>query len=227
MVDYYEEKLYAERLKFCYDIAPPRAQQYLQAEIDYVRQFLKPTDQLLELGCGYGRILEQLAPHVASAVGIDTSVDSIKLAREQLHHLSNCQFHEMDAINLSFPDRSFDIVLCLQNGISAFHVDPLALMKEAIRVTRPGGTIFFSSYAKAFWNDRLEWFRLQAKHGLLGEIDENATGDGVIVCEDGFRATTFTADQFQALANRCEVKAQITEVDHSSVFCMIYVPKRG
>ena len=49
-------------------------------------------------------------------------------------------------------------------------------LAAAVDVTRPGGRVLFSSYAEAFWDHRLAWFRLQAREGLLGEIDEAATG---------------------------------------------------
>jgi 2-polyprenyl-6-hydroxyphenyl methylase/3-demethylubiquinone-9 3-methyltransferase len=68
---------------------------------------------------------------------------------------------------------------------------------------------------------RLAWFVLQVKAGLVGEIDRGRTGDGRIVCTDGFTATTFTARQFEALAGEIGVDARIVEVDSSSVFCEI------
>jgi 2-polyprenyl-6-hydroxyphenyl methylase/3-demethylubiquinone-9 3-methyltransferase len=124
---------------------------------------------------------------------------------------------------MTFDDDAFDLAICIQNGISAFAVDQRSLMSEAVRVTRPGGKALFSSYSPRFWEARLEWFRLQAAHGLLGEIDEEATGDGVIVCTDGFRATTIDSDAFMALASACRLRPEITEVDESSVFCEIGV----
>jgi SAM-dependent methyltransferase len=127
----------------------------------------------------------------------------------------------MDAIALGFRDGVFDVVLCVQNGISAFHVDQPALIAESLRVTRPGGRVLFSSYSDEFWRERLEWFRLQSEHGLLGAIDWNATADGVIVCRDGFKAATVSPGEFLHLASRLNVRARIKEVDQSSIFCEI------
>ena len=59
---------------------------------------------------------------------------------------------------------------------------------------------------------------------LLGEIDEEATGNGVIVCKDGFRATTFSPDDFLALAANLGLAVEVFEVDESSVFCEIIRP---
>jgi 2-polyprenyl-6-hydroxyphenyl methylase/3-demethylubiquinone-9 3-methyltransferase len=69
----------------------------------------------------------------------------------------------------------------------------------------------------------MEWFRIQAEHGLLGEIDYDTTGSGVIVCKDGFRAETVGTDEFLSLARGADVNFRITEVDGSSLFCVISV----
>jgi len=125
----------------------------------------------------------------------------------------------MDAIALDFPDDTFDITLCIQNGISAFRVDPEALIREALRVTRKGGLLLFSSYSDKFWNDRLHWFHIQSKEGLIGEIDDDLTKNGIIVCRDGFRAVTCSGSEFLELASKFNIAAKIHEVDASTVFC--------
>lgn len=223
MNGYYSERLSAERLRRCYEIAPPRVRQYLDAEIRYVADRVQPSNAVLELGCGYGRVLKELASGGRMLVGIDTSYASLQLARDYLRERSDCRLVLMDAAALGFRDRVFDVVVCIQNGISAFKVDRRALVAESIRVTRPGGRVLLSSYSDKFWDDRLEWFRLQAEHGLLGEIDWEATGDGVIVCRDGFKATTIRRDDFVSLMSTFDIQWRIREVDESSLFCEIAV----
>jgi 2-polyprenyl-6-hydroxyphenyl methylase/3-demethylubiquinone-9 3-methyltransferase len=223
MCGYYTENLSGERLRRCYEIAPPRVRRYLEAEITFARQHIKPSDSVLELGCGYGRVLRSLIGHARLVVGIDTSAESLRLAGELLGDDPAVRLDEMDAIDLGFPDGAFDVVFCIQNGICAFGVDQRRLLREAIRVTRPGGTVLVSTYSQRFWAERLDWFRRQADHGFIGPIDEQATGDGVIVCTDGFRAGTVGPDELTALASDCGVVGQVTEVDGSSIFCVIPV----
>ena len=221
---YYEDKLSAERLRRCYEVAPPRTRQYLAAEIQHVLGKIGPADTVLELGCGYGRVLADLAARAAVVVGIDNSPSSIELARELLGGTANCRLAVMDAAALGLPDAAFDLVICIQNGISAFKVNQRDLLCESLRVTKPGGRVLVSSYAAAFWNARLEWFERQAEHGLIGEIDRQRTGDGVIVCRDGFKATTVGPEEFRALASSLGVEPMIEEVDGSSLFCEIRAP---
>lgn len=219
--DYYSKKLSAEKLKEVYDIAPERIIQYLNAEIEFVKKYLKPGDKVLELGSGYGRVLKELSNLGCQLSGIDNCEDSIKLAKSYLSGLDNINLSVMNAVELKFSENYFDLLLCIQNGISSFHVDQSDLIKEALRVTKPGGQILFSSYSHKFWDERLNWFQLQAKNGLLGEIDMKKTGNGIIVCKDGFTASTITEQRFRTLLDLLEKSYQLIEVDNSSIFCVI------
>jgi 2-polyprenyl-6-hydroxyphenyl methylase/3-demethylubiquinone-9 3-methyltransferase len=219
MQGYYTDKLSADRLKKCYEIAPARVKQYFDAEINYVLQKIKSDDIVIELGCGYGRLLPSLAAKAKTIIGIDTSLPSIEMGKKMLEEFSNIFLMQMDAVKLGFEDNIFDVVLCIQNGISAFHVNQADLIHECIRITKPGGIALFSSYSEKFWEHRLKWFQLQAEAGLLGEIDYDKTKNGIIVCKDGFAASTVTPEHFIDLTSNIEnISVNITEVDESSVF---------
>lgn len=224
MSRYYAEKLSGERLQRCYEVAPARVRQYLEAEIVHVLGRLTRTGAVLELGCGYGRIARRLAELATRVVGVDTAPESLELARRLWRSTGRCEFLLMDAIDLRFPDNSFDAVVCLQNGICAFRVDQVRLLEEALRVTREGGIVLLSSYSDKFWPHRLAWFEAQAAEGLVGRIDRSASQDGVIVCEDGFRSGRLTPDEFRSLCSTVGVNAQVCEVDGSSVFCEVTKP---
>jgi len=219
--DYYQEKLAADKLKRCYEIAPRRIKQYLEAEIQYVLKKINAKALVMELGCGYGRVLARLAEHAGFTVGIDTSFASLSLCKVTMKDFSNYALFNMNAICTGFCSASFDTVVCIQNGISAFHVDQKELIRESIRLIKPGGMILCSSYADKFWSERLNWFQIQADAGLLGAIDLKATRDGVIVSKDGFTARTVRAHDFKKLTSGFDVDLTITEVDGSSVFCEI------
>lgn len=221
MSEYYLRKLSATRLKQAYEIAFPRITQYLDAELNHVPENIRPGDSIIELGCGYGRILPKLAAKAGWLIGIDTSAATLELAKETIKTIPNCSLFRMDAARLGFQDRAFDCVVCIQNGISAFHVDKQVLISESVRVTRPGGNVLFSSYSDKFWKHRLEWFERQSEAGLLGEIDYENTKDGVIVCKDGFTATTVRGEDFLSLTARLNASVRIVEVDESSLFCEI------
>lgn len=223
MEGYYARKLSGVRLRRCYEIASPRVRRYLEAEVRFLLGKVEPRSQVLELGCGYGRVLHALAGKAASTVGIDTAYESLLLAREVMAGARGWHLAQMDAVELGLPGGGFDLVACVQNGLEAFRVDQRTLIREAVRVSRPGGRVLVSTYSPRFWEPRLEWFRAQAAAGLLGAVDEEATGDGIIVCKDGFWAGATSPEALLSLAFDLGLSATVTEVDASSLFCEIRV----
>ncbi len=179
------------------------------------------NDIVLDLGCGYGRVAVRLTEKAIKVIGIDISEDNIQLAKEYAEIYGKCEFYNMDAKKNDFPDNYFDTTICVQNGISAFKVEQSDLLKESIRVTKNGGTILYSSYLEEFWDYRLEWFQIQSEQKLIGEIDYTLTKNGFIVCKDGFRAITFSEQDFIDLTSKFIIQAEIFEVDNSSIFCKI------
>lgn len=220
-MDYYSKNLNTNKLQKCYEVAPLRIQQLLKEEINFIKKRLSINDVVLDLGCGYGRVAIELIGECKKVIGIDISPDNIELANNLYNNVKNLQFYKMNAIKLDFPAGMFDVTICIQNGISAFKEDPHLLLTEALRVTKRGGTVLFSSYSDKIWEDRLHWFQIQADEELLGKIDYEQTKNGIIVCQDGFTATTYSENDFLNLASKCNVNADIYEVDDSTIFCEI------
>ena len=95
---------------------------------------------MLEVGVGTGISLDAYPPYV-KVVGIDPSADmlahAIKKTRD--NGWGHIDVRQGDALNLEFPDNSFD-------WVTTFHVmtvvpDPLRMMQEMLRVCKPGGKI--------------------------------------------------------------------------------------
>ena len=222
MGNYYAESLNSQKLFQVYNTAIPRIRQYLEAEIDFVRRHLTGREQVLEVGAGYGRIVRALAPSCAGILGMDISPDSVILGREYLKDFPNADMVEMDVHHMHF-DQSFDVTLCLQNALSAMRADD-QVIQNILGLLSPGGTAFFSTYSANFWAWRIAWFQEQADKGLLGELDLEKTKDGVIVCKDGFRATTQTPEEYEAIGRASGLPYEVTEVDGSSLFLVIRKP---
>lgn len=221
MADYYSKHLSGSRLQEVYEIASPRIRQYLDAELRHVTDLVKGRDKVLDLGCGYGRVLKEMAPHVGRMVGCDVSRSTLAYARSFLQAVENYDLVRMTADRTGFRENSFDGVVCVQNGISAFGVNPTSLVAEAVRVSREGGLIVFSGYSPRIWEVRLEWFRAQSRAGLVGQIDERLSRGGTIVCKDGFRSTTVTGPDFSTLFRKAGQRARILEIDESSIFAEV------
>jgi 2-polyprenyl-6-hydroxyphenyl methylase/3-demethylubiquinone-9 3-methyltransferase len=218
--NYYSGKLNAVRLLEVYQTGIERVRQYLQAEIDFVTAKLSGRERVLELGAGYGRIMREVSPFAARVLGLDISEDSVLFGKEYLRDNPNCKLEIADAHLIEYRSE-FDVVLCLQNGLSAIKGDPINLVTRGIRALVAGGSAFFSTYSANFWGPRLEWFMEQADKGLLGEIDWERTGKGRIVCRDGFSATTFSVEDLEKMGQTTGLPYLVEEVDGSSLFLVI------
>ena len=97
--------------------------------------------RLLDIGTGTGRLLELLAPRVASGLGVDASRAMLALARARLARaeLGHCTVRLADMYRLPLQDGGFDAVV-LQMVLH--HAEaPAAVLAEAARVLRPGGRL--------------------------------------------------------------------------------------
>ncbi len=104
-----------------------------------VMQPLVRDKDVLELGCGTGLILERLDALARSAHGVDLSPGMIRRAHERGLDVSLAS-----VTALPFADESFDVV-CSFKVLA--HVPDLGLaLREAARVTRPGGHVVVELY---------------------------------------------------------------------------------
>ncbi len=218
--NYYAGKLNAGKLQQVYETDIPRVRQYLEAEIEFVARTLDGSEKVLEIGAGYGRIIKRLAPFARSVTGIDISEDNVRFGKDYLQDAPNCRLLVMDAHGMEF-EGEFDVVCCLQNGLSAIKGDPQNLVGRSVKALAPGGRAYFSTYSGRFWEHRLKWFQEQARKGLLGEIDMEKTKDGRIVCKDGFTATTFSPGELEGLGRASGCAWIVKEVDDSSLFLIL------
>lgn len=94
---------------------------------------------LLEIGCGSGSLLNMLADRVSKALGVDVSGNMIKIAAEQNKSHPHIRFGKIKDHHLP-PEinASVDIVISM---LSWRYVDWLPLLKEIMRVIKPGGKL--------------------------------------------------------------------------------------
>jgi len=224
MSNYYADTLNAHNLFRVYDTKIPRIKQYLSAEIDFVRNKLSRTDKVLEVAAGYGRIMRELAPYCLTITGIDISEENVAFSKDYLNDCKNSQMLVMDAKNIQL-HKKFDVILCLQNTLSAMRASAEDI-DSILSLLEPDGTAYISTYSQFFWDWRIKWFEEQASKACLGEIDYEKTKDGVIVCKDGFRATTQSEEELVSIGERSGLSYEIVEVDKSSVFLILRLKNR-
>src|SRR4051794_14531266 len=77
---------------------------------------VKPTDRVLDLGCGSGWSTRLVAKrfHPKKIVGIDISDEMVRRAAEQSKGIANIEFLHAAAEKIPLPDRSIDKIFSIE-----------------------------------------------------------------------------------------------------------------
>ena len=136
--------------------SPPRRKDFLKAKVDFVHEMVRwgrldrlpAGTTLLDVGCGIGGSSRILArDYNFDVTGVTISPQQVKRAQELTPANVSARFQVDDALALSFPDASFDIVWSVEAGP---HMPDKALFaQELLRVLKPGGMLVVAD-----WNQR-------------------------------------------------------------------------
>ena len=128
---------------------------------------------VLDLGCGIGRITRAMAPIVRSVTGVDISTRMLERARERCAGFANVRLRESSGLDLhGLSTASFDVALAVdtfpylvQSAISLAETH----VAEASRLLRPSGelVVLQFSYRGDAQEDASDMARFAAAHGFL------------------------------------------------------------
>jgi MPBQ/MSBQ methyltransferase len=135
---------------------------FVQAKYDFIDEMMTfggidatthSKAKVLDVGCGFGGT----SRYLAKKLGSDAHVTGITLSPKQVQRgtelaveqgvADNTRFTVMDALQMDFPDNSFDIVWACESG--EHMPDKKAYISEMMRVLKPGGT-----FVMACWSQR-------------------------------------------------------------------------
>jgi demethylmenaquinone methyltransferase/2-methoxy-6-polyprenyl-1,4-benzoquinol methylase len=97
---------------------------------------LDSGDRVLDVGCGTGFATEGLLGYTDDVWGLDQSAHQLEKAFAKFGKRGDVKFHRGDAERLPFADDSFDAYW--SSGSIEYWPDPVAALREARRVTKPG-----------------------------------------------------------------------------------------
>jgi ubiquinone/menaquinone biosynthesis C-methylase UbiE len=102
---------------------------YQQVEIEKARR-------VLEVGCGTGAVLADLASTAPFRVGLDINSELLQLATR---NITRAELSQGDGYALPYRDGCFDITLC--HFLLLWLDNPIQVLREMVRVARPGGAV--------------------------------------------------------------------------------------
>lgn len=150
------EFYWGEHIHLGYYGLPPHRKDFLTAKADFVHEMVRwggldklpPGTSVLDVGCGIGGSSRILAQDYQFAVtGITISPQQVERARTLTPEGVSAKFAVDDAMALSFPDASFDVVWSIEAG--PHMPDKAVFAKELLRVLKPGGVLVVAD-----WNQR-------------------------------------------------------------------------
>ncbi len=117
------------------------------------RLAISPHEQVLDLGCGTGTLIQQLMQLAPEAIfaGLDPSPEMLSVARQKLP--DSVALSVGTAEHLPFPNESFDVVI----STNAFHYfrHPSQAIQEAKRVLKPDGRLVITDWCHDYWTCRV------------------------------------------------------------------------
>ncbi len=112
---------------------------------------LRPTDTLMDLGCGTGRLAVKVIPTLVGGhyIGTDISQSMLDKARARLARATPeapCRVDLLKQIETTFPiaDRTVDMICAFSVFTHIEHEDTYRYLKDGLRIIRPGGHFIFS-----------------------------------------------------------------------------------
>lgn len=131
----------------------------------------KPSDTVLEIGCGVGRLTRAIAGEVGEVIALDVSEQMLAIARQA--DLPNAKFRTAEGFALpGVADRSADFVLayCVFQHLPSYAALRSYLF-EMCRVAKPGSIMAFTLTRRDWkvWLLPILRLRAYARERLLGD----------------------------------------------------------
>ena len=126
------------------------------------KAYLRPEWEVADVGAGTGFMSAGLAAHVRQVHLVDGSAAMLEVARGNLAGFANITYHEADGLSLPFSDASLDAVFA--NMYLHHCPDPLAAIREMVRVLKPGGRLVITDLD----THQNEWMKAEMADVWLG-----------------------------------------------------------
>jgi ubiquinone/menaquinone biosynthesis C-methylase UbiE len=190
---------------------PESYQALFREEQRLLDKYIGDNARVLDLGCGEGRSLRQLAQKTKYLVGIDHDKKTVEKARRDLSDLTDIQIVHSEGTNLPFDSEYFDNALCL-GTFTNLGEERVKVLYELKRVLKIDGSIIITAYSEDALEDRLELYR-----SMNVKIDE-VKPNGIVLFSGSVDSVSeqFSRSELELIIN--QVCLNIIELNKAGIF---------
>jgi SAM-dependent methyltransferase len=186
--------------------------------LEFAATGIEPTDRVVEIGCGVGRLTRELAGLASHVDAIDVSEQMLDLARSYNAHLTNVTWIAGDGESLAgIADESADV--CFSHVVFQHIPDPeitLGYVREMGRVLATGGWAAFQ-----ISNDP----RVHRRRGLLARLAGGLSRGPRGQAHPAWRGSAVDLGDLETTAGSAGMSIERT-IGEDTQFCFVMLRKR-
>jgi len=110
----------------------------------FVKGFIKPTDDILDIACGTGYGTRFLSDYCKTATGIDLDEDTVKYAND-IYRGENRSYHQGNILEVT---GQYDVIVCYETLEHVSKEDGIKVMQNLKACLKPEGILFISTPKK-------------------------------------------------------------------------------
>jgi ubiquinone/menaquinone biosynthesis C-methylase UbiE len=107
----------------------------------FIKKMPSQRGKALDVGCGTGRVIGNLAKYFKKAQGIDISPGMVQYAKKKYSEKENISLTTQDARQLNLPKNSFDYVVSHTTLHHLSKQDQIKTLEKIKEVIKPGGKL--------------------------------------------------------------------------------------
>lgn len=185
------------------DNLPESYKKWFEEEKRYFQKAMTFDAQVLEVGCGYGRSMQDILLITQNIIGIDHDDKAVSEARNNFSKNPSVKIIKAEATNLPFKNAKFDFVICMTT-FANFSDKKFVVLEETKRVLRKNGKIIISVFSEDALEERMKAYKAaklsvkKVKNGTV--VFDKSLGDNI--------SEQFTKNQLEEVFHRAGLKIE-------------------
>lgn len=212
--DFFSRTEQSEFITRVYLETPAVIQNFFRQESQMLQKTLSGAGRVLEVGCGFGRVLEWV-PEGVRYTGVDIARHNVTEAKARN---PRGDWICGDATALSFGDQVFDAVFCIQNTLGNMEGIETRVMAEMRRVCRKKGKVILSVYAEDSFETRRIWYDRLVDIGIFRRIWMDPDHPRITRSDTGWSSRCFDRTEVRGFFEGAS-SLEITKLNSFLYFC--------